>query len=139
MPRGRCGRCGINFTRAGRVKLGFFVQRDLRRKTGVGVGAIDLAPSKSQESRIEVGPDGKKILVGPVISLTDPLPVSATLAGGPESRAPSPDSVQFRVIVKGEAPPTVAGRVDDYVWPSGPSPAATASASPQPSSLAKPN
>ncbi len=129
---------GINFTRAGRVKLGFFVQRDLRRKTGVGVGAIDLAPSKSQASHIEVGPDGKKILVGPVISLTDPLPTTATLAGGPDNPVPAPQSAQFKVIVKGETPATVAGRVDDYVWPAAPT-GTTAPLPGQPAPAAAPN
>jgi hypothetical protein len=130
---------GINFTPAGQMKLGFFLQRDLQLKAGIGVGATELAPSASQESRIEVGPDGKKVLVGPVISLTDPLPTSARLAGGTDGPMPSPDSVQFKVLVKGEVPPTVRGRVDDYVWPSGPAPATTAMSSALPSSSVNPN
>jgi hypothetical protein len=90
---------------------------------GVGPGTIELSPSPTQERRIEVGPDGKKRLVGPVISLTDPLPVAAKLAGGPDAAAPGADSAQFRVIVKGEALPAVAGRVDDFAWPGAKAPA----------------
>jgi len=117
---------GINFTRAGRVKLSFFVEREMRQQTGIAPGGIDLTPSASQESRIEIGPDGRKVLVGPVISLTDPLPAtSKTLAGGGEPAMPASDSLQYKVIVKGDATPAVAGRADDFVWPgSGGAPAA---------------
>ena len=33
---------------------------------------------------------------------------------------PAPDeSIRYRVIVKGESLPSVAGRVDDFAWPPG--------------------
>jgi hypothetical protein len=134
---------GVNFTRAGRLKLAFYVEREVRRKTGTGLGAMDLVASTSNQSQIEIGPDGKKRLVGPVISLSDPLPgASDTLAGAPEpvvyepttgeikaapsqsaagaKAAPAPnESVRERVIVKGESVPSIAGRVDDFAWPPG--------------------
>src|SRR5690606_11971861 len=82
---------GINFTRAGRLKLSFYVEREIRRQTGVGAGAVDLLASVSNTSQIEIGPDGKKRLVGPVISLSDPLPGgSDTLAGAPPPTAYDP-------------------------------------------------
>ena len=34
---------GVNFTRAGRLKLSFYVEREIRRKTGTGFGTVDLA------------------------------------------------------------------------------------------------
>src|SRR5665213_2356486 len=75
---------GINFTRAGRLKLAFYVEREIRRQTGLGAGTVDLFTSTNQNSQIEIGPDGQKRLVGPVISLTDPAPgASDVLAGGP--------------------------------------------------------
>ena len=143
--RARCARRdGINFTRAGRLKLAFYVEREIRRKTGIGLGAIDLVASTSNQSQIEVGPDGKKRLVGPVISLSDPLPgASDALAGAPEplvydpttgevkaaappqslaeaKAPPAPtESIRYRVIVKGESMPSLAGRVDDFAWPPG--------------------
>ncbi|HVY19088.1 MAG TPA: SGNH family hydrolase [Bauldia sp.] len=111
---------GINFTRAGRLKLAFYVEREIRRQTGIGAGAVDLLASTSQANQIEVGPDGQKRLVGPVLSLTDPRPGSDALAGAPD---PVPEvqkeseTPQYMMIVKGAALPTVAGRADDFTWP----------------------
>ena len=111
---------GINFTRAGRLKLAFYVEREIRRQTGLGTGAVDLLASTSQTSQIEIGPDGVKRLVGPVISLSDPRPgASDMLAGGPH--APEPvqegDTPRYLMVVKGEALPVVSGRADDFAWP----------------------
>ena len=110
---------GINFTRAGRLKLAFYVQREIRRQTGIGTGAVDLLASISQATQIEIGPDGQKRLVGPVISLSDPLPgASDVLAGGPaEEAANEGETPQHLMIVKGMALPTVPGRADDFGWP----------------------
>jgi hypothetical protein len=111
---------GINFTRAGRLKLAFYVEREIRRQTGLGTGAVDLLASTSQTSQIEIGPDGKKRLVGPVISLSDPRPgASDMLAGGPNAPPPpkEADTPQYLMIVKGEALPAVSGRADDFAWP----------------------
>jgi hypothetical protein len=111
---------GVNFTRAGRLKLAFYVEREIRRQTGIGAGAVDLLTSTNQNSQIEVGPDGQKRLVGPVISLTDPRPGSDALAGAPD---PVPEvqkeaeTPQYLMIVKGAALPTVTGRADDFTWP----------------------
>jgi hypothetical protein len=111
---------GINFTRAGKRKLAFYVEREIRKQPGFGSGAIDLLASTTQGNQIEIAPDGKKRLVGPVISLTDPLPgASETLAGGPGGAVPAGQSPQYRMIVKGEALPSVVGRVDDFSWPPG--------------------
>jgi hypothetical protein len=110
---------GINFTRAGRLKLAFYVEREIRRQTGLGAGAVDLLASVNQSSQIEIGPDGKKRLVGPVISLSDPLPgASDMLAGGPNAPPPKEgDTPRYLMVVKGETLPTVAGRADDFAWP----------------------
>lgn len=125
---------GINFTRAGRLKLAFYVDRDIKRQTGIGSGGIDLLTSSNQTSHIEIGPDGKKRLVGPVISLSDPLPgASLQLAGSADERQlDQSESPQFRLIVSGESPPSMPGRADNFTWPPGPQAAprteATASA-----------
>jgi hypothetical protein len=122
---------GINFTRAGRLKLAFYVEREIRRQTGIGTGAVDLLASTDQQSQIEIGPDGVKRLVGPVISLSDPLPgASRVLVGGPdEAAAAEPDETetpQYLMIVKGAALPAVSGRADDFTWPPQPRPMAIA-------------
>jgi hypothetical protein len=109
---------GINFTKAGKLKLAFYVEREIRRTTGLGSGAVDLLASLTGASQIEIGPDGTKRLVGPVISLSDPLPgASDQLAGGEPASAPAAESLQFRAIVQGDAIEAVAGRVDDFSWP----------------------
>jgi hypothetical protein len=111
---------GINFTRAGRLKLAFYVEREIRRQTGIGTGAVDLLASTNQTSQIEIGPDGQKRLVGPVISLSDPLPgASDALAGGPDVAvaAAKGDTPQVLMVVKGQALPAVVGRADDFTWP----------------------
>jgi hypothetical protein len=131
---------GVNFTRAGRLKLAFYVEREMRQKTGVGVGLVDLLPATSQTATIEVGPDGKKRLVGPVMSLSDPMPgASDVLAGGPEASSLAiAESPRFKMIVKGDALPVVSGRVDDFAWPGADAPASAAPAAekvPGPSAL----
>jgi len=109
---------GINFTRAGRLKLAFYVERAIRRQTGFGSGGIDLLATVTQGNQIEIGPDGTMHLVGPIISLNDPLPGSSrNLAGGEVASTPDAESLQFKAIVRGEALPEVAGRVDDFSWP----------------------
>ena len=109
---------GINFTRAGRLKLAFYVEREIHRQTGLGAGSVDLVTSTDQRSHIEIGPDGKKRLVGPVISLSDPLPgASSVLAGGPTARPAVETSPRYRLVVKGDALPVVPGRADDFSWP----------------------
>ena len=111
---------GINFTRAGRLKLAFYVEREIRKQTGIGTGVVDLLASASQTSQIEIGPDGKKRLVGPVISLSDPLPgASRDLAGGSDNpeKPIADDTPQYKLIVKGAALQSVPGRADDFSWP----------------------
>ena len=98
------------------MKLSFYVEREVRQKIGNGFGTVDLLASISNQSQIEVGPDGEKRLVGRVISLSDPLPGSSdTLAGGPEPL--SEETMRDRVIIKGKSVPAVVGRVDDFAWP----------------------
>ncbi len=128
---------GINFTQAGRLKLAFYVEREIRSQTGIGTGTVNLLASTSQATQIEIGPDGKKRLVGPVISLNDPLPgasnelvgemepagdsrVSSVRVTAPLLAAPGDtSSPQYLMIISGEALPTVPGRADDFSWPPG--------------------
>lgn len=109
---------GVNFTRAGRLKLAFYVEREIHRQTGLGAGTVDLFASTDQETHIEIGPDGVKRLVGPVISLSDPLPGgSSVLAGGDRKLPVHESSPQYLMIVKGDTLPVVPGRADDFSWP----------------------
>ncbi len=114
---------GINFTRAGRLKLAFYVDREMKRQIGFGTGASDVLLLSSPTSQIEIGPDGEKRLVGPIISLSGPRPGARDeLAGEPEAMAlsvaegeePSPQQL---LIIEGQSPEIVGGRVDDHSWP----------------------
>ncbi len=128
----------MGFTSVGKQKLAYYVERDIRRHTGIGAGTVDLVASVSQASTIEIGPDGKKRLVGPVISLSDPLPgVADALAGAPEpvifdpiagrvvegpkvespEAVPEAETARYKLVVRGESLPVVPGRVDDFAWP----------------------
>jgi hypothetical protein len=108
---------GINFTRAGQNKLAFFVEREIRRLGGLGAGEA-LATSTTPGERIEVSPDGRRWLVGPVISLNEPPPGSPTeLIGGTKPTEPAKESPQYKLVVEGASLPAVTGRVDDYRWP----------------------
>ena len=111
---------GINFTRAGRLKLAFYVEREIRKQTGIGTGSVDLVTSASQTNQIEIGPNGVKRLVGPVISLSDPLPgASHALVGSADNPDPAiaDGTPQYKLIVKGASPPALPGRADDFSWP----------------------
>ncbi len=124
----------INFTRAGREKLAFYVENEIRKRVGVGGGEVDLVTSLTRANRVEIGPDGVRRVVGPVLSLSDPPPgTTADLDGEKEPiadrlvtgerltppllAAPDPDSPQYRLVVEGNALPIVSGRADDPYWP----------------------
>lgn len=114
---------GINFTKSGRRKLAFYVERDIRRDTGVGPAIGTAAPLNPNETT-EIGPDGKERKVGPVVSLTDPAPGASagTLAGAPppvDTATPPSDpnaSAAYKLTVDGVPPPAKPGRADDFSW-----------------------
>jgi len=110
---------GINFTRAGQNKLAFFVEREIRRSGGISGGEA-LATSATSESRIEVGTNGRRWLVGPVISLSEPPPGAPNaLVGSGKAAGPKKDSPQYKLVIEGASLAPVAGRVDDFRWPAG--------------------
>ncbi|MBN8998675.1 MAG: DUF459 domain-containing protein [Rhizobiales bacterium] len=110
---------GINFTKSGRRKLAFYVERELRQAGGLGPAASARALTNPNETT-EVGSDGKVRTLGPVVSLTDPPAgaADAALAGAPDqvSAAAAPGSAVYKLTVDGEAPPAPAGRADDFAW-----------------------
>ena len=109
---------GINFTRSGARKLAFYLDREIRRPDRDAGRPGSFIASTAPGNRIEVLPDGTKLMVGPVISLGDPPPGAAReLAGAIAPPPPDPASVQHRLVLLGEALPAVAGRADDFTWP----------------------
>lgn len=110
---------GINFSKAGKRKLAFFVERDIRQSSGLGLPMSSITPT-NPNAATEIGPDGKERKVGPVVSLTEPDPgaASAKLVGAANQAGPGPaaDSLQYKLTVRGQAPAPQPGRVDDFAW-----------------------
>lgn len=130
---------GINFTAAGRLKLAFYVEREMKRQIGFGTDETDILPLSAPTSQIEIGPDGVKRLVGPIVPLSGPRPGardqlvdrSAEAAGGGEGEA----TPQELLVFEGKSLPQVPGRADDASWP----PLRDDPAVPQPAALAGPD
>ena len=135
---------GINFTRAGRLKLAFYVEREMRRKTGTRRSAPwTSSPRPATRARSRSDRTARSGWSARSSRCRTRLPgASDTLAGAPEPmvydpttgamKAVSPAAertdakragtrrvVRYRVIVKGESVPSIAGRVDDFAWPPG--------------------
>ncbi|HWJ73492.1 MAG TPA: SGNH family hydrolase [Kaistia sp.] len=108
---------GINFTKSGRRKLAFYVEREL--DSAGGGAAVGTAAPLNPNDTIEIGADGKPRTVGPIVSLTDPPPAAAdtALAGAAPAAEPAnaADPV-YRLTVEGVAAPAPPGRADDFTW-----------------------
>lgn len=116
---------GFSLTTAGRVKLAYYVDREIRLP-GAGDAVVFLA-DRQPGNRPEVLPDGTRQLVGPVIAFAEPPPGAPTEL---LDRAPVVVSgtAQYRLLIRGESLPPVAGRADDFRWPRAAFPFAPASA-----------
>lgn len=124
---------GVHFTLAGARKLALFLERELRRDLlGRITPALPEAPSDpGQPHPPEAGdmpaPLAPRPVAGPVLVLhgipagpaalppSEAPPPVAELAGAAPARPLS--GVAASVLVRGEAPPPVAGRIDDFRWP----------------------
>jgi hypothetical protein len=108
---------GKDFTRAGKLKLAFYVEREIRHVAGLGKGGVNLNANLRTGTSIEITESGRKIRVGPVLSLSEPAGANVEeLVGLAEPAEPAPDSPQYKIIVRGESMPIVPGRVDDFSW-----------------------
>ena len=104
---------GVYFTKAGAVKLGHYVERELKRAIlARATPAVLPAPeaTPSAPSRVPARP-----LAGPVVPLTatDSTP-DELLGGGPPKPA---DPIATRVLVRGAPITAPTGRADDFIWP----------------------
>jgi hypothetical protein len=104
---------GIHFTKAGALKLGHYVERELQRL--MQAKAPIASPIPDQTPQRPGGPMQRPD-AGPVVSLTAIPGESDGLAGGP-ARPPAADPVAARVLVKGETLAAAPGRADDFAWP----------------------
>jgi len=100
---------GTGFTKAGYRKVGFFVEQELRSRMSSG---LQLAAIQAITAEPEI------IELGSIIPLYDSrIGLKVDLAGDEvKIVSPQEDSLQYKLVVAGEALPVSAGRVDDFRW-----------------------
>ena len=104
---------GVHFTKAGALKLGHYVERELQRLMQARAAPVAVtAPEPTRPGGPAPRPDA-----GPVVPLTATSGETDGLAGGGPARTPAPDPTAARVLVKGETVAAVPGRADDFTWP----------------------
>jgi len=117
---------GVHFNKPGAVKLGYYVERELRRVLSSHV--LPVALPGPEQSPAKGG--GARPAIGPVIPLGAIGAGEGTdlLGGGGHPAQAASDPIVTRVLSRGEpiAPP--AGRADDFSWPRGEAGAAAPSA-----------
>ena len=109
---------GVYFTKAGAVKLGHYVERELRRVMTNHVVPVAL-PGPEEQSPAKGSTVGAHPAIGPVV----PLNVSGGGEGGDLLGATSDpaqresDPIATRVLSRGDAIAAPPGRADDFSWP----------------------
>ncbi|MCC2113883.1 MAG: DUF459 domain-containing protein, partial [Hyphomicrobiales bacterium] len=111
---------GINFTKAGRRKLAYFIEREIRRDAGLS-RAYAGAPTGDNlpPPNLYTGDWRDRPQVGPMLSLTRPrLDLGAPLLGASDVKLTvKEDSPPYWLMVRGDALYAPGGRVDDFRWP----------------------
>ena len=142
---------GIGFTRAGSRKLAHFVERDIRVLLKQRIPDTTPPPADDQPAPAAPAPSAApatpqpqqpppRPVAGPVVPLVGASGPAGPLAGGSPARAGSQasDPVVSQVLLKGESAPAVAGRADDFAWPSATPAPAPATVPPAPAPAVDP-
>jgi uncharacterized protein len=109
---------GVHFTKPGAVKLGYYVERELRRVLSSHLLPVALPGPEQSPAK-----GGARPAIGPVVPLgaigagegTDLLGAGA----GHPAQAAASDPIVTRVLSRGEAMAPPPGRADDFSWPRG--------------------
>lgn len=113
------GSDGLSLTKAGKRKMAFYLEKDLRRLTGTDeiANLIRLdANNLPLDTKVTV-PSYTNILAIPPMSLADPeLDGTANLLDSGLMPKPSGKSPRDLLIEKGETEAAPEGRVDDFRW-----------------------
>lgn len=112
------GSDGLSFTKAGKRKVAFYVEKSIRKLIGVGgVPAISqLSPAGTIDSTV-TAPAIVNVLAIPPISLLDPeLDGSSHLLDKASVPRASGITPRDKLIEKGETLEAPEGRVDDFRW-----------------------
>ncbi|OLP61047.1 hypothetical protein BJF93_03025 [Xaviernesmea oryzae] len=109
------GQDGITFTPAGKRRLAFYLEKDIRRLLGLD----QSEPSGDLKDRVVTAPAGNEAIVRTApIALTDPeLDGGHTLLGATPAAAKDGKSPRDLLVEKGEVATAPAGRVDDFRLP----------------------
>src|SRR5215475_6305621 len=105
---------GMYFTKAGAVKLGHYVEREIQRLMSSTPVALPAPEPQQPAPAAKPGGPPARPVAGPVVPLTATTSATEELAGsGPALRPASSDPTATRVLVHGEQTPSAAGRADD--------------------------
>jgi hypothetical protein len=110
------GSDGINLTKAGKRKMAFYVEKEIRRVLGsAALGGIKQGSDDLTDFLVSAPADDTEIIKTLPISLVDPaLDGGSYLLGGGESRQTSGKSPRDLLVEKGEVADAPAGRIDDF-------------------------
>ncbi|CAN7504977.1 DUF459 domain-containing protein [Rhizobium sp. LjRoot98] len=111
------GSDGINLTKAGKRKLAFYVEKDIRKLLGdAAASAQDIPGADGMKDLVVAAPTANEdIIQTQPIGLDDPeLDGSATLLGGGATLTSNGKSPRDRLVEKGEVAEAPVGRVDDF-------------------------
>jgi len=111
---------GTYFTKAGALKLGHYLEREIQRLHATRATPVALpAPEPQQPTpTTRPGVPAPRPVAGPVVPLTGANSGAEELAGsGPATRSAASDPVAARVLVNGDPAPAPNGRADDFRWP----------------------
>ncbi|WP_158284807.1 SGNH/GDSL hydrolase family protein [Oricola cellulosilytica] len=118
---------GINFTKDGKRKLAFYVERQIRQMLGDAASPLltTLAPESFSTMRLPpLQPETDLVRINP-IPLTDPeLDGGAALLGDITRREREAGnnplqakSIRRKLVQDGVPPPPMPGRANDFTWP----------------------
>ena len=110
------GADGITFTKAGKQKLAFYVERFVRRHLGdvASPDMVNLESGSLPPLTMTPSPGGAPLQTQP-ISLLDPnLDGGKDLLGATPDPAPLGETPRDTLVRRGEMPAAPAGRIDDY-------------------------
>ena len=111
------GSDGVSMTKAGKRKLAFYVEKEIRRLLGdaMTVDGQKQGGEAVSDELVTAPADPADILKTQPISLTDPtLDGGLVLLGGAAPDTTSGRSPRDRMVEKGDFAAAPAGRVDDF-------------------------
>jgi hypothetical protein len=108
---------GVHFTKAGALKLGHYVEREIQRLMTARAAPMAMPGLEQPQNPAAPGETPARAAVGPVVPLTGNPAAAEELAGAGPSRGAAADPVTVKVLLRGEAIQPPSGRADDFAWP----------------------